>query len=359
MNDEMSTTKEERVIWEENVSTEPQRKLENNGVLDVCDTTTVISELKEKDLSTGTTKTKISGIYKIVNKVNGKYYVGSSCNILGERWRKHRQLLRKNKHYNKHLQNAWNKYGETNFKFVIVQEDESVNLLKVEQKYLDLASSEQNKCYNLTFESIGPLKGRHLTEEHKSKIGMASRGRFLGEKNPMYGKTGNKHPMYGKHHTLESNRRNSEANKIAQKGEKNARYDHKIYTFINSKNKEEFCGTKYQFYKKYNLSSQNVCGLVNNKKGIMSVKGWIINKERYLTKGYRNIITKRVFQFDKYTNKLVRIYNSVNEAVKEGFNRRTIYNICNNNRPSAYGYVWKYEDDCIKTNTIDPRPNSC
>jgi len=83
MDGTMSTTKEKEVIWEENHSIEPQMKSESNGVSGVCVTTTVTNDSNESVPLTATTK--ISGIYKIVNKVNGKYYVGSS-NDIERRW---------------------------------------------------------------------------------------------------------------------------------------------------------------------------------------------------------------------------------------------------------------------------------
>ena len=43
------------------------------------------------------------GIYKIVNKDNGKYYVGRTLN-LDKRWYQHKKLLIKNKHFIKYLQ---------------------------------------------------------------------------------------------------------------------------------------------------------------------------------------------------------------------------------------------------------------
>ena len=76
MNGEMSTTKD--VIWEEKNLIEPKMKFENSGELDVCDIITDIRESNENvpSIDTIKTKKKISGIYKIINKVNGKYYVG-------------------------------------------------------------------------------------------------------------------------------------------------------------------------------------------------------------------------------------------------------------------------------------------
>jgi group I intron endonuclease len=59
-------------------------------------------------------------IYEIHNKVNDKRYIGQSvhprCRIL-----RHIRELNRNEHLNKHLQCSWNKYGETNFEFNILE----------------------------------------------------------------------------------------------------------------------------------------------------------------------------------------------------------------------------------------------
>lgn len=60
------------------------------------------------------------GIYSIKNSINNKKYFGLSTNIK-RRWSDHKNSLRKNKHENSLLQNAWNKYGEENFEFEIVK----------------------------------------------------------------------------------------------------------------------------------------------------------------------------------------------------------------------------------------------
>ena len=54
-----------------------------------------------------------SGIYSIRNSVNNKIYIESSCN-LKRRILRHKTELKHNKHYNKHLQRAYNKYNNNN-----------------------------------------------------------------------------------------------------------------------------------------------------------------------------------------------------------------------------------------------------
>ena len=63
----------------------------------------------------------ITGIYGIKNLINNKIYVGQAEDIY-LRWIHHKSDLRGNRHHNCHLQNSWNKYGEINFLFYIIEE---------------------------------------------------------------------------------------------------------------------------------------------------------------------------------------------------------------------------------------------
>lgn len=66
-------------------------------------------------------KTIIAGIYKIDCVQNGRFYIGSSIDVQ-QRWKKHQSDLRGNKHCNRHLQSAWNKYGADSFRYTLLQE---------------------------------------------------------------------------------------------------------------------------------------------------------------------------------------------------------------------------------------------
>jgi group I intron endonuclease len=106
------------------------------------------------------------GIYKIINKTNQKFYVGSSKQI-EKRWDSHKGNLRKNTHHNIALQRAWNKYGESNFKFEIEQTLPKTKILLVEQEWLDeWVGSKQ--CYNIGATASG---GDNLTNNpNREKI---------------------------------------------------------------------------------------------------------------------------------------------------------------------------------------------
>lgn len=59
------------------------------------------------------------GVYKIENILSKKVYIGSTVNSFSQRWNSHASQLRRGIHFNKHLQNSWNKHGEVNFEFSV------------------------------------------------------------------------------------------------------------------------------------------------------------------------------------------------------------------------------------------------
>ncbi len=88
------------------------------------------------DTSLVTTVPSDSGVYQILCIPPGKIYIGSSVN-LPQRWLYHCYKLRRGDHHNIHLQNAWDKYGEANFKFLVLESVAEYDLLRVEQMWMD------------------------------------------------------------------------------------------------------------------------------------------------------------------------------------------------------------------------------
>jgi len=254
---------------------------------------------------------KISGIYKIINKIDGKYYVGSSKDIVTPnigRWYMHKYELNKKTHTNDYLQNAWNKYGEDSFEFIIVEKCNPDQLLIVEQKYLDDTKKERNLSYNLSF-IAGNIE---MTNDVRQKISAKSRARlkdktkhpnydakiyklynritndtFLGTRQDFILKYNDKHfsinhLISGKFHStngwtfdpnydLKGNRgKNWTQERIKSVSEKftgknNPSYDITVHNFIHEDGRKETC-TKYELYHKYNLDKSALARVINRKQ---------------------------------------------------------------------------------------------
>jgi len=98
------------------------------------------------------------GIYKIINVVNNKFYVGSAVD-LKRRKARHFSELRTGKHNNRHLQAAWVKYGEQAFVFVVVEELAlDADLLAAENRWLK-EHVGQDYCYNIGVDATAPMLG--------------------------------------------------------------------------------------------------------------------------------------------------------------------------------------------------------
>ena len=109
------------------------------------------------------------GIYKIINIVNNKFYVGSAVDLKRRKTR-HFSELRTGKHNNRHLQAAWVKYGEQAFIFVVVEElPADADLLAAENVWLK-EHVGKDYCYNLGVDAVAPTLG------------------WSGEKSPTWGR---------------------------------------------------------------------------------------------------------------------------------------------------------------------------
>lgn len=110
----------------------------------------------------------VSGIYAIVNIVNDKIYVGSAVNF-SERWRLHNLALSKNKHHNRHLQAAYNKYGKDSFIFVVI-EYTKVWLLEREEHWINTLDSTNIEIgYNIC-KATRNRHGVKISEETRVKL---------------------------------------------------------------------------------------------------------------------------------------------------------------------------------------------
>lgn len=109
---------------------------------------------------------KTSGIYIIVCGLTGKCYLGSALN-LQKRKREHFLALKAQKHYNKHLQRAVNKYGLDSFTFRVVELCDREILLEREQYYLDWLQPFGERGFNIAIDATKGMNGRQHTAKTK------------------------------------------------------------------------------------------------------------------------------------------------------------------------------------------------
>ena len=126
-----------------------------------------------------------TGIYKITCLINNKVYIGSACgskntpikkNGFYRRWTEHIKDLKLNKHRNKHLQYAWNKYQEKSFEFEIIEFCDIEKAKIKEEYYINLYKSiDHNYGFNMLNGHLANYT--KFTQEHKQKISNALKGK--------------------------------------------------------------------------------------------------------------------------------------------------------------------------------------
>jgi group I intron endonuclease len=118
------------------------------------------------------------GIYFIINLENGKVYVGQTNNIKS-RIAGHFRDLKRGKHCNRHLQSAFEKYGEEKFRPHIAEFCAIDDLTAREQAWMDYLG--EAKIYN-----IAPAGGSCLGIKHTKEFCEKQSARRKGMKQPLH-----------------------------------------------------------------------------------------------------------------------------------------------------------------------------
>lgn len=208
-----------------------------------------------------------TGIYYIKNKINNKKYIGQSIHI-HRRWNEHKWELNNNVHHNDYLQKSWNKYGEENFEFKIIELCDEKNLDSKESYYISLYNTmNENFGYNL---QSGGSVNRTVSESTRVKLSEAGKKGASCRNFP----TGINHHSYGKHlsdDTKEKLRqyhlgmKASDETKIKmseqRKGSKNAR----CVAVYCPEFDESFWGAK-EAQDKYGVNRNKISECINGKR---------------------------------------------------------------------------------------------
>ena len=158
-------------------------------------------------------------IYKATNIINSKVYIGQTIHSLS---------IRKGQHERSHeygyktaFSNAIKKYGKENFKWEVIYETDSIEELNNKESFYieHYKSLVSENGYNLK----GGGGNDFLTDEVKEKIGNAQ----VGEKNHMYGKTGELNPTSKKVINIMTNT-------IFGSASEAARYDNTNFSHVGS-----------------------------------------------------------------------------------------------------------------------------
>lgn len=306
---------------------------------------------------------KISGIYCIQNKKDGKRYIGQSNNIY-HRWYEHTWQLNNRKHYNRHLQSAWNKYGSDNFEFTILTLCSKDKIDNTERKLIKKYKTTREE-YGYNFESGGVSNKKsakstcdRIGETHSKSVCQYSKdGKFIASYKSMAEATKITGINY-KHISQVCRGKQTLAGNFQWRfANENIKSCDSVVIHENTAKligKYDFQGNLIQTYdslmdaaRNNNLNFRNISLVCNGKRKSCGGYIWKFIHENayqkceplsYISRG------KPVLQFT-LENVFVNRYKSLDEAQeKTNISKTVICRVCNNQGKTAGGYIWKYEE---------------
>jgi len=171
----------------------------------------VYNNFKEKRLQLIKDQKDKTGVYCLVNLINGNTYVGSSVN-LAVRMRNYlnTSFLKNKKNINMPIVKALLKYGQDNFAVLIVEYVDVKNLTLRETHYI----TKFLPYYNVLKQGYSSIGYKH-TEATKQMLSELAKNRIHSDKTKALisrALVGENNPFYNKNHSVESKLRMIEAN---------------------------------------------------------------------------------------------------------------------------------------------------
>lgn len=247
-----------------------------------------------------------SGIYCIRNIVNNKVYIGKAKNIYTRIIGHIHNLRVKSKDENRHLINAWHKYGEDKFEYFVIE------YLEFDEELL----KKRELFWILNYDAINPEKGYNLRLDSSTGLIVQDETRKIMSQNA--------------------------------KGKNNPNYGNKW----SDEKKKYMSELKKRQYKEGIVKSN----IENTLKGLaVRDAHWKANPnlKKQMAEKVKKAITKyKIYQFTK-EGELVKVWDYVSDIIKENpnYKRHNIYAVCSGEKPSIYGYKWRkvLNDDIVQS----------
>ncbi|MCU5706140.1 GIY-YIG nuclease family protein [Bacillus wiedmannii] len=299
--------------------------------------------------------TKVTGIYKITNKINGKCYIGQSLDI-PKRWENHKCM---NGNHSYPLYLAFKKYGLDNFSFEIIERCSKEEMEHLEYYYILLYDST-NHGYNQTLQTKNPLLDKeimeraienmtiqHRTKEHREKQSKISTKLWEDEEY--------RAKVTRAINSIESKNKMSKASKLNWKENRSELLktlrkswrEPELRKKRSDNQKKKFRDEEYRELNKDNLKKANAI-YVERMRNDKDFRDDCIKKMREASKSKM----KSIDMLDKITLSPIMTFESLAEAarwiqdntkfIKADY--ATIRKAGKSETRSAYGYKWKVHE---------------
>lgn len=298
-----------------------------------------------------------SGIYKITNNINGKFYIGQSIDV-NHRFYEHK--INCGKKHNSAIDAAIQKYGVDNFSFEVLERCEESELFDKETYWSDVVFNCECYApngYNISRTGIGsPSLGTIISSYDldgniiHTYLNSSRASKELKISSVAIRSAVNRKGICAGTQWRYGNERKIEKYTPPVYGETICCYDRNgvlQFTFNNGVEASEY----------FNVSPSAISSFVLHKDGYVRCKGYYLakNNELPIIRDNKEIKHKTVYcyEYDKTTRKLLHEYHSIKEATicKNAKDSKSIRNALNGVQNFANGSIWSvYKFDIIPEN---------
>lgn len=275
-------------------------------------------------------------IYKIVNKTNGKVYIGKTTYTIAYRWIQHISAATSDKEkddYNYLLHKAIRKYGVDNFTVEVVEEVEDTSKLSMREMYWighynSCILEEDSNGYNMTYggEGVSKINKQKIYQLWESGFGSLEITKQTGHHSASIKNILETLDSYSKEIDFARNTGNT-VFQYSESGELIGSYPSISYAA-----------------RQVGVDPSVISKCCHGQKQSAAGYFWSLSAEQKFES--KKLRTWRAYKVGQYTleDELVCEYNSLSEAIRAMGKKQSKYikECCEGKRKEVYGYIWKY-----------------
>lgn len=296
--------------------------------------------------------TVITGIYKITNELNGKYYIGQAEDIY-QRFRTH--FWAHGDHHNSAIDAAIHKYGLENFTLEILEEcpKELLNEREIywgEQYY-------KGKCYVPDGYNIALLGGNQQTIFSCQEVSQYNLDGELIQTYISYAAAGRAMSISAMAIRQAAIRKGTSKGFMWAIGHepviepfKQKIFGNKVYAYNEEREIELEFKNQADAARYFDISPTAIMYYLNHKIGYVCCKGYYLareNEEPIIRERLKNVCPengRKIYQYNLQTRNFIKTFNTIKSAAEElQCDTKGLRNAAKGIQNQSQGYIWSFQ----------------
>lgn len=294
----------------------------------------------------------ITGIYKITNTINGKFYIGQAEDIY-QRFKTHFWVH--GEHHNSAIDAAIHKYGLENFDLEILEECSKEQLNEKEIYWGE--NYYKGQCYAPDGYNIALLGGNQLSIYNCQEVSRYDLNGCLIQTYVSYAaarRAMNLSSMAIRQATLRNGTSKGFLWALGHKSTISPFARRNIGNKVQAYNKEGEIELEFknqaEAARYFDISPTAILYYLNHKNGYVCCKGYFLareNEEPIIRDRKKNVLPengRKIYQYDLNNKKFIKCFNTIKSAAEElHCDTKGLHNAAKGIQKQSQGYIWSFQ----------------